>query len=128
MLYGLVGGFMGTAWTQVTGPYMIFSSIGLWIRRRTINARYGKRRMIVCNPQEGCAKWDYQLPFFRKLLKGVGCIYCTSTWFTLLIYITFPLALAFEPATYLYHFIGVVCAIGVNMTVAQIVVVLREAF
>ena len=128
MLYGLVGGFMGAAWTQVTAPHMILSIIGLWIRRYSINAKYGTRRMIVCNPEDGCRKWDYKLPFFRKLLKGMGCIYCTATWFTILTYIVFPVGLSFEPSNYLYHFIGLVCAIGVNMIVAQIVVVLREAF
>jgi uncharacterized membrane protein (DUF485 family) len=125
-LYGIVGGLMGTAWTQVIKPYMIFSSIGLWLRRVS-HSFHGKTIFVLpCNPVNGCQRWDVKLPFFRKLAKGAACIYCASTWFTIFTYIIFPVELSFNITTIHYHFVGVVAAIGVNMCVAQIVVVLRE--
>jgi hypothetical protein len=129
MLYGIVGGLMGTAWTQVIKPYMIFSSIGLWIRNMSDSVRYGEPRYIndgmtrsVLYRNTSEYKWDHKLPFFRKFIKGIGCIYCVSTWFTILTYIIFiPVSLDVK-----YHFIGLVTAIGMNMVIATIIATLRE--
>ena len=132
MLYGVIGGLMGTAWTQVIRPYMIFSFIGLWIQRAGSYSRFGRTRFIPTKSQmrqiDGVAKkWDQKLPLHRKLLQGLGCIYCVSTWFTILTYL-YVLIFRTDLNSYpiFYHFIGLVSAIGINMLIAEIVVILRS--
>ncbi len=128
-LYGVVGGMMGIAWTQVISAYMIFSPIGLWLERKSTYLKYGKRRHVITNEDAvdyntTPLDWDERLPWYRKILKGIACIYCVSTWFTILTYILFPIT----PPVHgiMIHFIGLVSAIGVNMVMALIICILRE--
>ena len=124
-LYGVAGGLIGFAWTQVISPYMIFSPLGLWMERTSSYVFYGTERFLI-GPAETedmsrVKRWDHKLPFYRKFLKAIGCIYCISTWFTLLIFIAAPVETPTNVAKIPVLFIGIVAAIGTCMAVAEVV-------
>jgi hypothetical protein len=125
----MIGGF----WVMTLQPYMIFSSLGKWLfeksqyvdmdKERIRNVMY--RDVQIDEVYYKTKSWDYKIPFLHKFLKGLQCIYCTSTWISMFSF-SFIMIKTYKPFNFMWFFFGFFACVGITYITVLFIIIIKQ--